>query len=117
MARETLSERRKRRNRYAIKSKSNGKVRICVERTNKHIKVQLIDDINGITLASASTLEKDLKIANGSNIAAAEKIGTAIAERAKKSKITNVVFDRGANIYHGRIKALADSARKAGLNF
>jgi len=117
MAKENLSERRKRRNRFAIKSKANGKARICVERTNKHIKVQLIDDLKGVTLASASTLEKDLKLAGTSNIKAAETVGKLIAERAKKAKVSDVVFDRGANIYHGRVKALAEAARKSGLKF
>lgn len=92
------------------------KPRLCVFRSNKQIYVQLIDDEAGKTLAQASTLElKDLK--NGGNVAAATEVGTLIAKRALELNISKVVFDRGGYLYHGRVKALADAARAAGLEF
>ena len=91
--------------------------RLNVFRANANITAQIIDDEKGITLVSASTLEKDLKIANGGNIEAAKIIGEEIAKRAKKLKIKSVVFDRGGYLYHGRIKALAEAARANGLEF
>ena len=91
--------------------------RLNVFRSNANITAQIIDDEKGVTLVSASTLEKDLKIANGGNIEAAKTIGQEIAKRAKKAKITQVVFDRGGYLYHGRVKALADAARESGLEF
>ena len=90
--------------------------RLAVFRSNKHISAQLIDDRAGHTIASASTTEPD-HAANGGNVAAAEKIGERIAERAKAAGISSVVFDRGGNLYHGRIAALAEAARKGGLEF
>lgn len=89
--------------------------RLCVFRSNKNISAQIIDDENGITLVSASSLE--LKLENGGNIEAAKKVGEKIAEAAKKAKITKVVFDRGGYLYHGRVEALATSAREKGLEF
>ena len=80
-------------------------------------QAQIIDDDKGITLVSASTLEKELKITNGGNVEAAKKIGEEIAKRAKNAKITKVVFDRGGYLYHGRVKALAEAARENGLEF
>lgn len=91
--------------------------RLNVFRSNANITAQIIDDEKGVTLVSASTLEKDLKITNGGNIEAAKIIGQEIAKRAKKAKITQVVFDRGGYLYHGRVKALADAARESGLEF
>ena len=91
--------------------------RLCVFRSNKEIYAQLIDDETRTTLASASSLEKELKIENGSNIEAAKVVGKTIAERAKKLKITKVVFDRGGYLYHGRVAALAEEARANGLEF
>ncbi len=91
--------------------------RLSVFRSNANISAQIIDDTAGVTLVSASTLEKDLKISNGGNIAAAGIIGTEIAKRAKTKGITKVVFDRGGYLYHGRVKALAEKAREAGLEF
>ena len=76
-----------------------------------------IDDVNGVTLASASTMDKDAKIKAGGNVAAASEVGKLVAERAKKAGVSEVVFDRGSYIYHGRIKALADAAREGGLSF
>ena len=89
--------------------------RLCVFRSNKNISCQIIDDVNGVTLASASSLT--LKLANGGNIEAATEVGKAIAEAAKKAKITKVVFDRGGYLYHGRVEALANAARENGLEF
>jgi large subunit ribosomal protein L18 len=90
--------------------------RLAVFRSNRHISVQVIDDSAGATLASASTLEADLRSA-GSGKDAATKVGTLVAQRAKDAGIDSVVFDRGGNRYHGRIAALADAAREAGLEF
>ena len=91
--------------------------RLNVFRSNANITAQIIDDEKGVTLVSASTLEKDLKIANGGNVEAAKLIGAEIAKRARKAKITKVVFDRGGYLYHGRVKALAEAARENGLEF
>ena len=113
-------ERRKKRNRYSLVRKGGHRtVRLSVHRSAQHIYAQLIDDVQGITLASASTLDGDVKgsVKNGGNIAAAQAVGKLIAERAKKAKVTDVKFDRGGFIYHGRVKALADAARESGLNF
>ena len=91
--------------------------RLNVFRSAKHISVQIIDDVTGTTLVSASSMDKDLKITNGGNIEAAKKVGAEIAKKAKKAKITKVVFDRGGYLYHGRVEALADAARENGLEF
>jgi large subunit ribosomal protein L18 len=90
--------------------------RLAVYRSTKHIYVQVIDDINGTTLVSASSVEKDLKGKNGGNIEGAKAVGKAIAQRAISEGITQVVFDRGGFLYHGRVKALIDATREAGLN-
>ena len=91
--------------------------RLCVFSSNANIEAQIIDDVKGVTLVSATTLEKDLKIKNGGNVEAAKVIGAEIAKRAKKAKINTVVFDRGGYLYHGRVKALAEAARENGLEF
>lgn len=91
--------------------------RLAVYRSNKHISVQVIDDLNQTTLVSASTFEKGNKFEVGSNIEAAKQVGTVIAQRAIEKGITEVVFDRGGFLFHGRVKALADAAREAGLKF
>ena len=93
------------------------KPRLSVFRSAKHIYAQVIDDVNGVTLASASSTEKDGKIANGGNKDAATVVGKNIAEKALANKIENVVFDRSGYLYHGRVKALAEAARAAGLKF
>lgn len=90
--------------------------RLCVFRSAKHIYAQIIDDVNGKTLVSASTMEKDFT-EYGGNATAAKKIGELVAERALKAKIDTVVFDRGGFVYHGRVKALAEGAREGGLKF
>ena len=89
--------------------------RLCVFRSNKNIEVQVIDDVKGVTLASASSIA--LKLENGSNIEAAAQVGKAVAEACLAKGIENVVFDRGGYVYHGRVAALADAAREAGLKF
>ncbi len=91
--------------------------RLAVYRSNKHMSAQIIDDSKQITLVSASTFEKGNKLAVGSNLEAAKFVGEAIANRAKEAGITEVVFDRGGFLFHGRVKALADAAREAGLKF
>ena len=91
--------------------------RLCIYRSNANLYVQVIDDVAGKTLVSASSLDKDLKLKNGSNIEAASKVGESIAKKAKGAGITKVVFDRGGYLYHGRVKALADAARSNGLEF
>lgn len=114
-----LFERRKRRTRYRLRKLGGTRPRLSVFRSSQHIYVQIIDDAQGRTLAAASSLEKDLRDAarNGGNAEAAARIGKAIAERARKAGITEVVLDRGGYAYHGRVKALADAAREAGLSF
>ncbi|MFT6497322.1 MAG: large subunit ribosomal protein L18 [Alphaproteobacteria bacterium] len=108
---------RKLRVRRAVKRRSGDKCRLSVFRSSKNIYAQIIDDKNGITLASASTLEKDLKSEKGSDKTAAENIGKLIAERGKKAGVEKVVFDRGPYLFHGRVKALAEAARNSGLEF
>ena len=97
----------------------NGRTRLSVFRSSKHIYVQLIDDVKGETIASASTLEKTMRegAKTGANIAAAKAVGKLIAERAQEKGVKEVIFDRGGYLYHGRVKALADAAREGGLNF
>ena len=91
--------------------------RLSVYRSNSNIFAQLIDDEKGVTLVSASSIDKELKITNGGNIEAASKVGKLLADRAKKAKIKKVIFDRGGHLYHGRVKALAEAARNNGLEF
>ena len=107
---------RQNRVRKKLKTRSVNKVRLTVFRSSRHIYAQIVDDAAGKTLVSASSLIKDSK-ANGSNIDAATKVGTLIGERSIEAGIKDVFFDRGKYKYHGRIKALAEGAREAGLNF
>ena len=102
--------------RNKLRAVNAGRARLSVHRSNKNISVQLIDDVNGVTLASASSLEKDLGVVGKNNIDAAKKVGSAIAERAKKAGVTEAYFDRGGFLFHGKVKALADAAREGGLN-
>jgi len=113
------SERRKARVRKAIKARAFGRPRLSVHRSGKNIYVQIIDDASGRTLAAASTLDKDIKstLKSGATSEAAAAIGKLIAERGKAANVSEVVFDRGSYLYHGRVKALADAAREAGLQF
>jgi len=114
-----LFKHRQRRNRTALKKRNSGRPRLSVYRSSQHIYVQLIDDAEGRTLTSASSLEKQLRnsLKTGADKEAATKVGALIAERAKIAGVEAVVFDRGGYKYHGRIKALADAAREAGLRF
>ncbi len=113
MAKLSLFERRRRRVRTALKARSGDRPRLSVHRSGRHIYAQIIDDVAGRTLASASTLGTK----GGSNVDAAAKVGSALAEAAKKAGVTAVVFDRGGFLFHGRVKALADAAREGGLEF
>ncbi|MDD9909734.1 MAG: 50S ribosomal protein L18 [Ahrensia sp.] len=112
----TTSQRRAARVRRSLKKVANGRPRLSVHRSNANIYVQVIDDVAGKTLAAASTLDKEFSGAGG-NTAAAEAVGKMIAERATKAGVTDVVFDRGQFLYHGRVKALAEAAREGGLKF
>lgn len=103
--------------RNKLRKMAAGRPRLSVHRSNKNISVQLIDDVAGRTLASASTLEKDFGLAGKNNVEAATKIGAAIAERAKAAGVEEVYFDRGGFLFHGKVKALADAAREGGLKF
>lgn len=91
--------------------------RLNVFRSSKHIYAQLIDDVNGVTIASASTLDKELKLESSGNVEAAKEVGALVAKRAVEKGCSEVVFDRGGYLYHGRIKALAEAARENGLQF
>ena len=112
-------DRRKARVRRAIAAHGGGRPRLSVFRSSKQISAQIIDDEKGVTLASASSLEKALRaeLKTGANKEAARRVGKEIAERAKKVGVAKVVFDRGAYMFHGRVKALADGAREGGLDF
>jgi large subunit ribosomal protein L18 len=110
-----LFQKRRMRVRNKLKTVNHGKLRLSVHRSSKNISVQLIDDARGVTLASASTLEKDLGLVGKNNVEAAAKIGATIAERAKAAGVTEAYFDRGGFLFHGKIKALADAARENGL--
>ena len=111
--------RRASRVRRSLKAVANGRPRLSVHRSSKNIYAQVIDDVEGRTLAAASTLDANLRkeLKTGADAAAAAAVGKLVAERAREAGVTDVVFDRGSFIYHGRIKALAESAREGGLNF
>ncbi len=113
----TLFLKRRMRNRNKIKKMANGRPRLSVHRSSKNISVQLIDDVAGVTLAAASTLEKELGVIGKNNVEASAKVGAAIAERAKKAGVEECYFDRGGFLFHGKVKALADAAREGGLKF
>ena len=117
MAHKSPAERRKARVRRAVKAAANGRMRLSVHRSSKNISVQLIDDVKGVTVAAASSLEKDLGVVGKNNVEAAAKVGAAIAERAKKAGVEECFFDRGGFLFHGKIKALAEAAREGGLKF
>ncbi len=114
-----LFKRRQRRSRSKLAKLATGRPRLSVFRSSKHIYAQVIDDVGGRTLAAASSLDKDLRadMKTGADKEAAAKVGALIAERAKGAGVEAVVFDRGGYQFHGRVKALADAAREAGLNF
>jgi large subunit ribosomal protein L18 len=111
----TTFARRAQRVRTKLRKVADGKPRLSVNRSTKHISVQLIDDAKGVTVAAASSQEKDFK--GGKKSEDAASVGKLIAERAKKAGVTDVVFDRGGYLFHGRVKALADAAREGGLKF
>lgn len=119
MASKESIQKRAQRIRRQIRKVAGDRPRLSVHRSSKHIYVQVIDDANGRTLAAASSLDKDLKasLKTGADVAAAAAVGKLVAERAKSAGVTAVVFDRGAYIYHGRVKALAEAAREGGLDF
>lgn len=117
MSKLQLFQKRRMRVRNKLRKINTGKPRLSVHRSSKNISVQVIDDLNGRTVASASTLEKDLGMVGKNNQDAAAKVGAAIAERAKKAGVEEVLFDRGGFLFHGKIKALADAAREGGLKF
>ena len=115
----TPTQRRKARVRRGLAANAGGRPRLSVFRSSEQIYAQIIDDSKGVTLAAASSLEKAMReeLKTGANTEAAKRIGQAIAERAKAAGVTQVVFDRGGYIYHGRVKALAEGAREGGLDF
>jgi large subunit ribosomal protein L18 len=118
----TVSDRTARRQakvRRNVRRAAGNRARLSVFRSSKHIYAQVIDDAKGETLASASSLEKDMRgaLKTGANVEAAKAVGKRLAERASAKGVKDVVFDRGGYLYHGRIKALADAAREGGLNF
>ena len=119
MAKLSQFERRKSRVRRQLRKVSSGRPRLSVHRSSKNIYAQVIDDTSGRTLASASTLDKDLRgdLKTGADRAAAEVVGKAVAAKAVAAGIKDVVFDRGGYLFHGRVKALADGAREGGLSF
>ena len=117
MAKMSLFDRRRRRVRSALRARASGKPRLSVHRSGRHIYAQVIDDAAGKTIASASTLDKDLKSKTGATRDSAAAVGKTIAERAKKAGVNSVVFDRGGFLFHGRVMALADAAREGGLEF
>ena len=116
-----VGKQRKRRS-YRVRKRTRGtteRPRLCVSRSHRNITAQVVDDLSGKTLASASTADKDLsgQVKYGGNVSAAEAVGKAIAEKATKAGVTKVCFDRGACKFHGRVAALAEAARSAGLEF
>ncbi|MEM1278209.1 MAG: 50S ribosomal protein L18 [Pseudomonadota bacterium] len=117
MKKRDLFLRRRLRVRNKLKKMSRGKLRMSVHRSSKNISVQIIDDVQGVTLAAASSLEPKLGVVGKNNVEAAAKVGAAIAERAKEKEIAEVYFDRGGFLFHGKVKALADAAREGGLKF
>ncbi len=113
----TLQDRRKQRNRAKLRKLAGGRPRLSVHRSSQHIYAQVIDDTEGKTIASASSMDKEFKGDKGTNVTAATEVGKLVAKRASDAGVTDVVFDRGGYVYHGRVKALAEGAREGGLNF
>ncbi|MBM3528926.1 MAG: 50S ribosomal protein L18 [Alphaproteobacteria bacterium] len=111
--------RRKATVRRAVRRAAGARKRLSVFRSSKHIYAQVIDDVKGVTLAAASSIEKDMRggLKTGANVDAAKAVGKLVAQRALEKGVKDVVFDRGSYLFHGRIKALADAAREGGLNF
>ena len=117
MAKISLFDRRRQRVRTSLRKRAGSRPRLSVHRSGRHIYAQIIDDVAGKTLASASTIDKDVKGKGGATTASAQDVGRRIAERAKEAGVTRVIFDRGGFLFHGRVKALADAAREGGLEF
>lgn len=113
----TSTQKRAMRTRNRLKKFGGGKLRLSVYRSAKNISAQIIDDANGHTLASASSLEADIRTKDGAKTELATLVGETVAKRAIEKGVTEVMFDRGSYIFHGRVKALADAARAAGLKF
>jgi len=117
MAKLSLFDRRRRRVRTTLRKRGGDRPRLSVHRSGRHIYAQVINDIEGRTVAAASTLEKEVRGNAGATVESAKDVGRRIAERAKAAGVTKVVFDRGGFLFHGRVKALADAAREGGLEF
>ena len=117
MAKLSLFERRRQRVRTSLRKRGGVRPRLSIHRSGRHIYAQVIDDVAGRTVASASTLEKDVRDTTGATVGSAGDVGRRVAERAKEAGVTQVVFDRGGFLFHGRVKALADAAREGGLEF
>jgi large subunit ribosomal protein L18 len=117
MAKLTLFERRRQRVRTSLRKRGGVRPRLSIHRSGRHIYAQIIRDDEGRTVAAASTLDKELRGKTGATISGAQEVGRRLAERAKEAGVTQVVFDRGGFLFHGRVKALADAAREGGLEF
>ncbi len=117
MAKLSLFERRRQRVRTSLRKRGGNRPRLSIHRSGKHIYAQVIDDTAGRTLASASTLDKDVRGQGGATVQSAQDVGRRVAERAQAAGVTQVIFDRGGFLFHGRVKALADAAREGGLEF
>ena len=117
MAKLSLFERRRQRVRTSLRKRGGDRARLSVHRSGRHIYAQVIDDEAGKTVASASTLDKDVRGQAGATVASATEVGRRLAERAKAAGVTRVIFDRGGFLFHGRVKALAEGAREGGLEF
>lgn len=117
MAKLSLFDRRRQRVRTSLRKRGGDKPRLSVHRSGRHIYAQVINDVEGRTVAAASTLDKDGKAKTGATAESAQDVGRRIAERAKAAGVTKVIFDRGGFLFHGRVKALADAAREGGLEF
>jgi large subunit ribosomal protein L18 len=117
MAKLSLFEQRRRRVRSSLRKRAGDRLRLSIHRSGKHIYAQVIDDREGRTVASASTIDKDVKGKGGATVSSAQDVGKRVAERAKAAGVTRVIFDRGGFLFHGRVKALADAAREGGLEF
>ncbi len=117
MAKLSLFERRRQRVRTSLRKRGGNRPRLSIHRSGKHIYAQVIDDTAGRTLASASTLDNDVRGQGGATVQSAQDVGRRVAERAQAAGVTQVIFDRGGFLFHGRVKALADAAREGGLEF
>jgi large subunit ribosomal protein L18 len=117
MAKMSLFDRRRQRVRTSLRKRGGDRPRLSVHRSGRHIYAQVINDVEGRTVASASTIDKDVKGKGGATTESAQDVGRRLAERAKAAGVTKVIFDRGGFLFHGRVKALADAAREGGLEF